>query len=113
MTQCERLKSYLTEHDAIDPMTAWNALGIYRLGARIFDLKASGIKIISDTVSVKNRFGEECRVASYSISLMQRLDYFEFERTTLKMPEQVARYNELTAKIANLRTKVERMAVKS
>ena len=107
MSQCQRLQQYLTEHGAIDPMTAWNALGIYRLGARIFDLKASGIKIISDTVSVKNRFGEECRVASYSIDFKQALLDAIVERA--HSGTDVTKYNELTAKIANLRTRIERM----
>ena len=34
--------SYLRRHPSIDPMTALNELGIYRLAARIEDLRARG-----------------------------------------------------------------------
>ena len=48
-------------------MEAWSELGIYRLGARVFDLKASGHDIDRELVPVSNRFGEECRVAQYRL----------------------------------------------
>jgi len=64
-TQSERLIKYLQQYGSIDPMTAWQELGIYRCGARIFDLKAAGHNINSKTKKVRNRFGEECRVALY------------------------------------------------
>lgn len=107
MSQCTRLKNYLLEHNAIDPMTAWNELGIYRLGARIFDLKADGHSIRSEIVTVQNRFGEDCRVARYSIDLEQALADAIAERGHFNT--DVTRYNELTAMISNLRTRVERM----
>ena len=34
--------------------------------ARVADLKEAGHKIVKQTVSVANRFGESCRVARYS-----------------------------------------------
>lgn len=67
MTQCERLLTYLEEHRAINPMEAWTQLGIYRLGARVFDLRRAGHPICSTFQKVPNRFGEECRVASYRL----------------------------------------------
>ena len=39
MTQCDRLLNYLETHTAITPLDAWNELGIYRLGARVWDLR--------------------------------------------------------------------------
>lgn len=66
-TQCERLLEYLQEHKEIDPLEAWQQLGIYRLGARIWDLKAAGHAITSGTKKIKNRFDEECRVALYRL----------------------------------------------
>lgn len=48
-------------------MEAWSELGIYRLGARVFDLKAQGHEIVRELVAVNNRFGEECRVARYKL----------------------------------------------
>lgn len=66
MTQCERLLSRLKE-GPINPMQAWQELGIYRLGARVFDLRADGHNVKKKTVTVHNRFGEPCRVAEYSL----------------------------------------------
>lgn len=63
--QTERLLDYLKEHRRINPMEAWRELGIYRLGARVFDLRAAGHHIESGRVKVSNQFGEQCRVASY------------------------------------------------
>lgn len=66
-TQNDRLLEYLKKRKKIDPLTAWQILGIYRLGARIYDLRAKGKKIIMEMVTVNNRFGEPCRVASYRL----------------------------------------------
>ena len=66
MSQCDRLLSRL-KRGPITPMEAWSELGIYRLGARVFDLKASGHDIDRELVQVSNRFGEECRVAQYRL----------------------------------------------
>ena len=41
--------------------------GCYRLGARIWDLKAQGVPIKSETVTGKNRYGERTCFARYSI----------------------------------------------
>lgn len=65
--QVDRVLAYLREKGPLDPMTAWSELGIYRLGARIFDLKAAGHAIERQTKAVKNRFGEDCRVAEYRL----------------------------------------------
>lgn len=68
MTQNERLLEYLNEHGSINPLEAWVNLGIYRLGARVFDLKRAGHRINTIRQSVTNQFGELCSVASYRIS---------------------------------------------
>lgn len=67
MTQCERLKNYLQSYNSITPLEAWSELGIYRLGARIFDLKREGLNIRSGMVGVMNKFGEKCNVAKYTL----------------------------------------------
>lgn len=68
-TQCERLLEYLKEHGSITQAEAMTELGIYRLGARIWDLKnRHGIPIRRTMVKVKNRFNETCSVASYSVA---------------------------------------------
>ena len=66
MTQCERLAEYLHEGGTPTPMDAWLLLGIYRLSARIFDLRKAGMRISMEMVDVKNQFGETVRVAKYS-----------------------------------------------
>ncbi|AQH05700.1 hypothetical protein A9R05_42540 (plasmid) [Burkholderia sp. KK1] len=67
MNHCERLLTHLERTGPITPMEAWSELGIYRLGARIFDLKAQGHEIVREIVAVSNRYGEECRVARYRL----------------------------------------------
>lgn len=67
-SQCDRLINYLNTHTAITPMDSWNKLGIYRLGARVWDLRHKrGYRISKEMVEVKNRFGEKCRVAQYRL----------------------------------------------
>ena len=66
MTQCNRLLARL-KRGPITPLEAWSELGIYRLGARVFDLKEQGHEITREMVAVSNKFGEECRVAQYTL----------------------------------------------
>lgn len=66
-TQCERVLEWLEQGNDIDPMQAWSELGIYRLGARIHDLRKRGHPIEKRLKEVTNRFGEVCRVACYSL----------------------------------------------
>ena len=46
--QSVRLLAYLRNHLYITALEAMNDLGIFRLGARIWDLKQAGIQIQSD-----------------------------------------------------------------
>lgn len=43
-------------------------IGVARLASRVFDLRAKGVPIKSEMVSVENRKGEKCRVARYWLS---------------------------------------------
>ena len=65
MSQQDRLLNYLENNKQINPMTAWSELGIYRLSARINDLRKSGHEIITKRLDVNNRWNEKCRVANY------------------------------------------------
>lgn len=67
MSQNDRLLAYLKRHGQINPLEAWQHIGVYRLAARCHDLKCAGHKITKETVAVRNRFGEECRVAQYRL----------------------------------------------
>lgn len=66
-SQNERLLEYLKFHGRINPLEAWTSLGIYRLGARVHDLRNKGIKIDTNDVTVFNQFGEKCTVAEYEL----------------------------------------------
>jgi hypothetical protein len=65
MTQNQRLLDWLKQWKTITPMEAWQELGIYRLGARAWDLKQAGHPIKSKLVKVQNRWGETIKVAQY------------------------------------------------
>ncbi len=68
MSQNDRLLSHLQTNGSINPMQAWQELGIYRLASRANDLRNAGHNIITEKVEVNNRFGEVCRVASYILA---------------------------------------------
>lgn len=64
--QCASVLSALRK----GPMTSleiYVTLGVYRAGARVFDLRGAGHRIATDMVSVRNRNGEPCRVARYAL----------------------------------------------
>lgn len=65
MTQKERLLIYLEEGNKINPLKAWQELGIYRLASRICDLKKEGNNIKDEWLEVPNRYGEFVRVKQY------------------------------------------------
>ena len=67
MTQCERILRHLQDYGSITQAEAVTEYGCYRLGARIFDLKAQGVPIKSETVTGKNRYGERTGFARYSL----------------------------------------------
>lgn len=67
MTQCEKVLEYMKDKGSI---TAWDAvynLGVFRLSARIADLKAEGYKIKSESVKKKDERGEFKYYAQYSL----------------------------------------------
>lgn len=65
-SQCSRILDHL-QTAPLDPLTAWQQLGVYRLAARIADLRAAGYTIERRTKEVSNRWGEVCRVAEYHL----------------------------------------------
>lgn len=48
MNQNQMVLDYITDHGSIDPIRALTELGIMRLGARIFELKAQGVPIVGE-----------------------------------------------------------------
>ena len=66
-SQCERIVEYMRKHGAITQMQAYLDIGCWRLASRICDLKKRGYLIRTETVYVKNRYGEKVPVAKYSL----------------------------------------------
>ena len=57
----------MQEYGSITPAEAYNKLGCYRLGARIYDLKQRGIVIAKVMEKKKNADGKWERYARYSL----------------------------------------------
>lgn len=66
-TQNQRVIDYMTQYGGITQIQALSDLGIMRLASRISDLRSKGYDIKKETITVRNRFEEECRVARYSM----------------------------------------------
>lgn len=64
-TQADRVLDYIKEFGSITTLEAFRDLGVTRLSARIFELRARDINIESKTISSKNRFGENCWYSKY------------------------------------------------
>lgn len=65
--QTSRLAQYMEQGKSITPLDAWHQLGIYRLSARVFELRQRGVNVRGEYVTVFNQFDEPCRVMSYSL----------------------------------------------
>ena len=68
-TQAERVLDYIEENGSITPVDVLNELGVMRLASRISDLRKQGYSIKSETISVKNRFEEDCYIKRYSLAV--------------------------------------------
>lgn len=66
-TQTQAILEYLDEYGSITPLEAIRDLGVYRLSARISDIKKDGIPIKTDMVTVPNRRGTKSNIARYSL----------------------------------------------
>ena len=67
LTQCDMILRYLQEHGSITQAEAAVEIGCWRLGARIWDLKAAGYSIRRDTVTKKNKYGKPVSFARYHL----------------------------------------------
>lgn len=63
----QRVFDYMVEFGSITSLQAFTDLGNSRLSATIFNLKKKGVIINGETVTVKNRFGENRYVKKYWI----------------------------------------------
>lgn len=65
--QTQKVLEYIKANGSIDPWRAMNDLRIMRLGARIFDLKAEGIPIITEIKTNTTANGEHTKWAEYRL----------------------------------------------
>jgi hypothetical protein len=65
MTQADRVLEYLESGKTITTLNAFNELGITRLAARVHELKSDGHEVKKNTITVVNRFNENCSIAEY------------------------------------------------
>ena len=65
--QKKQLIQFLKENDSVDPLQAWLKIGIYRLSARVYDLRTEGYQIVTEKKEVYNCFNKVVKVASYSL----------------------------------------------
>lgn len=67
--QCTRLLLWLQKVGPIHNLQAWRRLGIYRLGARIHELKNKYDYDIGDRViTIRNTFGDTCHVKQFYLN---------------------------------------------
>lgn len=66
MSQNTRLLDYLKSGKRINPLTSWRELGIYRLAARVNEIKEF-VNIQRGWLEVKNQHGELVKVREYWI----------------------------------------------
>ena len=64
-TQCNTLLEHFENGGSLTAMEAAKLYSVGRLAARVSDLRRSGYPIRGDMVSVKNQFGDTCRVKRY------------------------------------------------
>ena len=64
MTQCEKILCFMNEHVTITQRDAIG-LGVYRLAARISDLRQQGHDIRRNMIRVRNADGSKSSVAAY------------------------------------------------
>ena len=61
------LRDLKTHKRKLTQAIAYEKYGIWRLSGRIFELREDGYPIKTDMIPVKNRHGETCFVAGYSL----------------------------------------------
>lgn len=67
-SQKAMILSHLKRFGSIEPLTALRDYGVYRLGARISDLRQDGYNIITETCQSASRItGRPVRYANYKL----------------------------------------------
>lgn len=67
-SQTDKIYAYMKENKGISPDKAKELFACNRLASRISDIKKKyGVAISTQIIKTKNKFGEPCRYAFYSI----------------------------------------------
>lgn len=66
-SQFREVLGHLIEHGSITTIEAFQKYGCTRLSARIYDYRALGYEIESDSMTTKNRYGNPVTVAVYRL----------------------------------------------
>lgn len=65
MTHKDLILDWFSRHPSITPMEALTSLGVYRLAARIGELREAGHDIRTELMEVRDRHGNTSRPARY------------------------------------------------
>lgn len=67
-TQTDDIRNYILNHpEGITTKVAYDLFGCTRLADVVWRLKKNGMRIVTETKSVKNRYGGNSQVAVYKI----------------------------------------------
>ncbi len=67
ITQEDRVVQYISDFGSITSLEAFKDLGITRLSAKIFNLKAEGYIFEDETMTCVNRYGDKVHYKKYKI----------------------------------------------
>ena len=66
-SQKQRILGYLKSGKVLTRLNSWETLGVLEAPARISELRQDGWSIRTDMVTVTNRYGEDVRIAKWSL----------------------------------------------
>ena len=67
MSQSQRIQDHLESGKTLTRLESWSELGVLEAPARICELRGRGVEIKTEMITVNNRYGENVRVARWSI----------------------------------------------
>jgi len=67
MSQRDRILDWLKSGKTLNRLNSWDQLGVIEAPARISELRAAGHLIETKMVTVRNRYGEDVRIALWTM----------------------------------------------
>jgi hypothetical protein len=68
MSQRDRILEYLQQGRTLTRLNSWTELGVLEAPARISELRSAGHPIVTEMVTVVNRYGEKVKVAKWRLA---------------------------------------------